>query len=267
MNFLGTNIRWLRKGKGLTQADLAAKINVNRSLIGAYEEGRSEPRLNTIQLLCSYFKVKLQDIIVADLSNDSEFTQDLEGDKLRVLPIAVDNQGTELISLIPEKASAGYTQGYSDLGYIENLKTAQLPFQELANERTHRIFQIQGDSMLPTPSGSYIITEYVENWREIKSNECYVLLTESDGVVYKRVVNQIENNKSVVLQSDNTEYAPYTLEIKEVLEVWKAKGVLSFDVPEQEIENVHVNQKVMDVVNELRLEVRRLSERLDTHVN
>lgn len=265
MNFLGSNIRFLRKQKGLTQADLAAKINVNRSLIGAYEEGRSEPRLNTIQLLCSYFKINLQDIITKDLNNSSGFSPDIEGNKLRVLPIAIDSSGSEQICLIPQKAAAGYTHGYSDLGYIENLQTAQLPFQELANERTHRIFQIQGDSMLPTPSGSYIITEYVENWRDIKNNECYVLLTESDGVVYKRVLNDIGENKKLILQSDNAEYEPYSIAISEVLEVWKAKGVLSFEVPDKEMQNQQFNHKVMEVVNELRMEVKRLHDKLDSN--
>lgn len=267
MNFLGSNIRLLRKQKEMTQADLASKINVNRSLIGAYEEGRSEPRLNTIQLLCSYFKVGIQDIITKDLSNLDEEQKDVEGSKLRVLPIAVDQDGGEQIIMIPQKASAGYTQGYSDLGFIENLKTAQLPFQELATERTHRIFQIQGDSMLPTPSGSYIITEYVENWRDIQNNECYVLLTESDGVVYKRVLNEIENSRKLVLQSDNTEYAPYSISINDVLEVWKAKGVLSFEVPDRETYHEQVNNKVMEVVNELKMEVKRLHERLDNSKN
>lgn len=248
----------------MTQADLAQKLGVNRSLIGAYEESRSEPRLKTIQSLCSYFKVNIEELIGKDLSTGkSEYKPDVTGNKLRVLPIAVDTEGTEQISLIPQKAAAGYTHGYSDMEFIEKLKTAQLPFPELAKERTHRIFQIEGDSMLPTPSGSYIVTEYIENWEDIKNDECYVILTASDGVVYKRVKNEIKDNKELILKSDNKEYDPYSISITEILEVWKAKGVLSFDVPDREMYNDQFNHKVMEVINELRGEIKRLGDKIE----
>ncbi len=43
-----SNLKFLRKKNGLTQAQLAEKLNIKRSLIGAYEEGRAEPRLSTL---------------------------------------------------------------------------------------------------------------------------------------------------------------------------------------------------------------------------
>jgi DNA-binding XRE family transcriptional regulator len=249
----------------MTQADLAIKLGVNRSLIGAYEEGRTEPKLKTIQALCAYFKVSIQDLIQKDLSGgEFDYQADVSGNKLRVLPIAVDQEGGEKISLIPQKAAAGYTHGYGDMEFIERMKTAQLPFPELTHERTHRIFQIEGDSMLPVPSGSYIVTEYVENWEDIRNDECYVILTESDGVVYKRVKNYIREKEEILLISDNKEYEPYTIPIVHVLEVWKARGVLNFDIPDNDSFNLQFNHKVMEVIDELRMEVKRLGDKIDS---
>ena len=45
------NIRFLRKKKGWTQEKFSKKIGIKRSLVGAYEEGRSDPRLNNLQLI------------------------------------------------------------------------------------------------------------------------------------------------------------------------------------------------------------------------
>ena len=45
-NQLNENIRSLRKSLGLTQEEFAGQLDIKRSLIGAYEEGRAEPRLN-----------------------------------------------------------------------------------------------------------------------------------------------------------------------------------------------------------------------------
>ena len=42
------NIRFLRKKRGWTQEMFSKKIGIKRSLVGAYEEGRSDPRLNNL---------------------------------------------------------------------------------------------------------------------------------------------------------------------------------------------------------------------------
>jgi transcriptional regulator with XRE-family HTH domain len=262
MMHLGNNIRYLRKQKGLTQAELAEKLSVNRSLIGAYEEGRSEPRLATLQLLCSIFKVGLAQLIESPL--DKSFKSDFLGSNLRILPVSVDAQGEELVTLIPQKAAAGYTKGYADADYIEQLKTANLPFPELQQSGTMRIFQIEGDSMLPVQPGAYIIGEFVENWHDLKSHQCYILLTLNDGIVYKRVENQVAQENCLRLISDNKEYQPYALPANEVLEVWRAKGVLSFDLPDQNTLHELHNQRLLQMMDEMRAELRKLSAKVDS---
>ena len=49
MSNLANNLRYLRKQNQLTQEQLAQKIGIKRALIGAYEEGRAEPKLLTLQ--------------------------------------------------------------------------------------------------------------------------------------------------------------------------------------------------------------------------
>lgn len=265
MNYLGENIRFLRKQKELTQADLANKLGLNRSLIGAYEEGRSEPRLKTMQALCLLFKTDLEQLVNTDLSakKSGKRSVDVKGEKLRILPIPVDALGREGISLIPEKASAGYTHGYGDPEFIEQLATAQLPFPELPPERTIRIFQIHGNSMLPVLPGSYVIAEYVQDWSHIKSHECYILITKNDGIVYKRVHNNIREKGELMLESDNREYRPYNLPVEEILEAWKARGIVSFELPDPKDYGGSVNHSILDMMNELKSEMARLRKKLD----
>ncbi len=242
MKSLGNNIRYLRKAKGWTQANLADKLEVNRSLIGAYEDGRTEPRLATLQVLCLLFDVSLEELLYKSL--DKQAPKPSKQDyPLRVLPVAVDASGQELISLIPQKAAAGYTRGYADTEYIEGLKSISLPLPELQQSGSLRIFQIEGDSMLPVQPGAYIIGEFVENWETIKNNECYILLTLNDGIVYKRVENELIRENRLLLKSDNKEYKSYYLDALEILEVWHAKGILSFQVPsENDIQDQNYRQ-------------------------
>ena len=91
------------------------KIGIKRSLVGAYEEGRSDPRLNNLLKICDTFNISLDNILKKDVSILSEKNyKSNENQKVKVLSITVDNSGDENIELINQKASAGYLNSYSD---------------------------------------------------------------------------------------------------------------------------------------------------------
>ena len=232
MNYLALNIRFLRKQKDLTQDALALKIDVNRSMIGAYEEGRAVPRIGVLQMISVFFGVKIDDLINRDLSRGFSNEADISGAKLRVLATVVDREEREMITIVPVKASAGYMSGYGDMEFIGQLPRFSLPLAELGKERTRRVFQIRGESMLPVQPGSYVLCEYQQDWTELVEGATYVLITLNDGIVYKRVYNQISKNNELMLKSDNPDYVPYNIMINEVSEIWKAIGVISFDLGE-----------------------------------
>ncbi len=236
MHYLSSNLKHLRKSRSLTQAQLAEKIGLKRPLIGAYEEGRSEPKLATIQHLAQFFETDIDTLINVDMSEQGAVIKgkpDSAGASLRILPIAVDREtDKELSTLVPVKASAGYLNGYGDVDYIEQLPRFDLPFPELSNDRSYRVFQTKGDSMLPVPSGAYIICTYIQDWSDIKNDECYVLVTRSEGVVYKRIINELQRGV-FKLKSDNPEYDTYTVPVHDVVEVWKAVGYTSFVLPSE----------------------------------
>jgi transcriptional regulator with XRE-family HTH domain len=45
MSLAGLNLKYLRKLRGWTQEEFASKLNIKRSLLGAYEEERADTRL------------------------------------------------------------------------------------------------------------------------------------------------------------------------------------------------------------------------------
>ena len=154
--------------------------------------------------------------------------------------------------MVPVKAAAGYLNGYSDPTFIKELSRFRLPFLPVG---TYRAFEIKGDSMLPLLPGSVVVGEYVDNWRSIKDGLTYIVLSKHDGIVYKRVFNQVEDNGSLVLRSDNTAYPVYSIQIDEVLEVWKAVLNISHmnkgnDLSYQNI--LHLMQEIKKDVDELK---------------
>ena len=68
MNFLGKNIRLLRKQTSKTQSELASLIGKGQTTIGNWENGISEPSLDELLLLSNYFDISLDILIKVDLS-------------------------------------------------------------------------------------------------------------------------------------------------------------------------------------------------------
>lgn len=260
MNFFPSNIKFLRRMKGLTQSDLANKLGINRPKIGSYEEGRAEPKLSTLQRISHFYKVNIDDLLELDLSKESPKEKDIKGSALRILPIIIDKDDNEHITVVPAKASAGYLNGYADVEFVENLPTFNLPLKELSQNRTYRIFQIQGDSMLPITSGSYIISEYVQDWTSIQDNLPYIVISSTEGIVYKRIVNQDVQFRSFDLHSDNNNYAPFSVAMEDIVEIWKAIGVISFDLPVAET-SVSQIDKMNSMLMKLQIEMQQLKNK------
>jgi transcriptional regulator with XRE-family HTH domain len=228
MSNIPSNIKFLRKKKGLTQQQFADQIGIKRSLVGAYEEERADPKYDLLKKIALFFDVSIDDFI-NEIINEKWATKPKGNPaNLRVLSISVDKDDNENIELVPLKASAGYLNGYADPEYVAKLPKFYLP---MFNQGTYRAFEIKGDSMLPLFSGTIIIGEYLENWADVKVAETYVIISKTEGVVYKRVGNKFKDNKKLKLISDNPVYEPYEINGEDVLEIWKAKAYISTQMP------------------------------------
>lgn len=53
-----TNLKTLRRSKGLTQAELAKILNTSVSSIGMYEQGRRMPDDKMLKKISSFFYIK-----------------------------------------------------------------------------------------------------------------------------------------------------------------------------------------------------------------
>lgn len=227
MNYLASNLRFLRKQKAITQTDLADQLDVQRTMISAYEDARSEPKLATLQKLCEIFEVGLEELMEYDIENKGRRAMQKRG--INILTIATNEEDKENITLVGQKASAGYLNGFADPTYMEKLPQFHLP--NLSQQSTYRAFELAGDSMLPLIPGTIVVGSYVDQLMQIKSGRTYVLVTQTEGVVYKRVFNYLEDNGKLFLVSDNEHYKPYEVKGEDVLEIWEAKAFISTDFP------------------------------------
>ncbi|KYP13516.1 XRE family transcriptional regulator [Flavihumibacter sp. CACIAM 22H1] len=217
MSFAGKNLKYLRKLRGWTQEDFAAKLKIKRSLLGAYEEERAEPRLEVLELVSELFKVSLDELFLKDLEdNKGSYIAKRRAQKLAAVPT--------VIQFVPMKAAAGYLNGYADPEFIDELNTFTLP---MLAPGSYRAFEIVGDSMLPTPSGSIIVGEKVEDMENLKSSNTYIVVSKQEGIVYKRIMKNARAKQKFTLVSDNPVFQPYQIDANDVLEVWQAQMVIT----------------------------------------
>jgi transcriptional regulator with XRE-family HTH domain len=249
---LAKNLRFLRTEKGLTQTDLAEKLGVQRTMISAYEDGRSEPKLSALDIVSELFAVSIDELLHHDIQQFGRKSS--QNKEIKILTIAADDSDRENITMVGHKASAGYLNGFADPEYMESLPQFHIP--TLSRSTTYRAFELSGDSMLPLVAGTVIIGSYIEQLKEIKSGKTYVLVTSSEGVVYKRVFNYLAENGKLFLVSDNEHYKPYEVKAEDVVEIWEAKAFISTDFPNPKdktkpVSLDDISQMILDLKDEI----------------
>lgn len=229
MSTISSNLRYLRKKKGLTQQQFADALQIKRASVGAYEEERAEPKYDLLTKIAEFYGLSMDELVNEKMSDTWKPKSKSSGSQVRILSITVDEHERENIEIVPVKASAGYLNGYADPEYIAELPRFYLP---MFRNGTFRAFEIKGDSMMPLPSGAVIIAEYVDDWKSVKQGQTYIVVSKNDGVVYKRIGQKYKEEKGLYLVSDNKVYEPYWIPSEDVVEVWKAKGYISMELPE-----------------------------------
>jgi transcriptional regulator with XRE-family HTH domain len=256
--YFNSNIKFLRKRKGRTQDDVAVALNLKRSTLSGYENGVAQPGIEILVSFSRYFNMSIDTLVKIDISKLSEsqlgelergYDAYVKGSNLRVLTTTVSPDEVENIEMVPEKAKAGYTTGYADPEFIEELPRFRFPF--LSEKRKYRTFQLKGDSMYPIPDGSWVTGEFVQDWQEIISGKAYVVFTINDGIVFKIVENNLITEGKLVLYSLNPIYEPYEVHVNEVKEIWKFVNYISSELPEPVMPEKQLIQTVASMKNDL----------------
>lgn len=262
-----SNLKTLRKRKGLTQEELASLLKIKRPTLNNYENKVSQPTLSIQLAVSDFFGISVDMLLKVDLSSFTEFQFEefekgsdiyTKGTNLRVLTSTVGNDNEENIELVTAKVKAGYMSGYADPEYVSSLPVYRLPF--LKNDRKYRTFQISGDSMLPIPDGAWVTGEFIQDWTSIKTGEACIVLTREDGLVFKIVENLLIETGHFSLSSLNPLYHPFEVKGQDIFEVWKFVNYTTDHMPEGNIstEQLMVSvQKLIQDVAELKREIKK----------
>jgi transcriptional regulator with XRE-family HTH domain len=93
MTYFGKNIRKIRSIQKLSQQQFAEIFELSRASIGAYEEGRAEPKLDVINRIANYFSISVDSLINNEITVNELY-------HFNIFDAKISNQvniGTELL--------------------------------------------------------------------------------------------------------------------------------------------------------------------------
>lgn len=244
----------MRSQLGHSQQRVADDLYITRGRYGKYEDGATEPPIDILLKMSRHFHVSIDLMVSTDLRKvPLKELMEIPGNRI-LLPIKVDGNGENKIEIIPHKTSMGYLNGYADPEYIESLQTISLPF---LNFGKFRAFPAEGDSMPPHKDGSFIVGKYVEAVSDLKVGKTYVFITRNAGITYKRLT--AVNTAYIEVAADNPFYAPYTIPLTDLLEIWQYECSIAMEAFEKE-EPAQDSTAIMKMLQELKADMDQLKD-------
>ncbi len=124
---VGENIKKRRKEKGLTQKELAKKLNVSEPMISQYES-KETLKLETIRKIAIALDVSLN--VLLDSNNEKTFS--IFSQKYEV--IGLDNQNKELFKMVIESNTSLQLAILIKNIFLEDDNCNEIKFREITNE-------------------------------------------------------------------------------------------------------------------------------------
>ncbi len=85
MNFVSTNIKYLRIRHNLSQCELADKVGLKRGNIASYEKCIAEPKLLNLSKLANFFQISISAFISHDLSKGEPIIEEKQDNLQRIV--------------------------------------------------------------------------------------------------------------------------------------------------------------------------------------
>jgi transcriptional regulator with XRE-family HTH domain len=246
MSFIGKNIKKIRTVKKLSQAAFAELFNLARPSVGAYEEGRAEPKIDTILAMAGHFGLSTDALLRKELTVNELYSLDiLKGafDPTQMPPALGKSSGQEQpagkgivntsppspagIPLVDRESALEYIINVDKRDFINKLPAIALPAE---GKEEKRAFEYSGQEMYHHESGlrqgDILLCQLLKKGgiASLEAEKIYLFVT-PQHLLTRRL--QQADKKGVDLKADNPAFDTIYLPAAEILECWEVKGVWS----------------------------------------
>ncbi len=251
MSFFGKNIKKIRSVKSLSQQSFAELFDLKRGTLGAYEEGRSEPKIETIIKIANYFSIKIDTLLTQELTVNEllKFKEDLT-----TYAEDVKREQFAIVPCITESTSADYISLYNKETFINELPVIQLPINP---SKDFRGFTVANLEMTTHDKGFFpkdvVIGENVPQEIIKKLNNGTLVFALLNGqLVFRRLYI---TSKKLILRADHKNIDDIAFDVNDVKELWRVRYVFCRRIPE-------FADKVEDKLFKIEQQLLNIQERL-----
>lgn len=228
MSFIGKNIKKIRTVKKLSQQKFADLFHLSRTSVGAYEEERAEPKVDTIIQIANNFGLSVDVLLTKELSVNDLYNIDVLNQRLnrahnikKPAEISYEPTGVPIVSV---KKYVEYIVNHKNKDFLSNLSRVNVP---LAEKGIMRAFEMNGSEMEYHQHGLHhgdILMCRQINTNQIAAGQILVVVTQKE-----LTIRRVEHcDKEVIkLVSDDPNYPTVGVNREDVLEYWQVRGKYS----------------------------------------
>ncbi len=184
-NNFATNLKHLRIQSGMTQEELAKKMDKDYSTIGKWELGQRSPIMTDVIKIADIFQVSLEKLIGSSMIYDNAEVVDIDSDIVKIPVYGTIKAGIPI-------------ESQSDIiDYID------IPKEWTRGDKKFYALKISGDSMYPKYSEDDIVIFEQNDDKELyNGKDCAVMINGTESTFKKVLLNE----QGIVLQPYNTAY-------------------------------------------------------------
>ena len=184
-NNFASNLKHLRLQAGMTQEDLAKKLDKDYSTIGKWELGQRSPIMTDVIRIAELFNISLEKLIGQSIIYDNAEQIELDSNTIKIPVLGSIKAG------IPIEAQQDIKE------YIE------IPKNWTRGGKSFYGLYISGDSMFPKyENKDIVIFEQTDDYQIANGKDCAVMVN-GDDATFKKV---FLDNEGITLQPYNTMY-------------------------------------------------------------
>lgn len=226
MSVIGKNIRKIRIVKKLSQAAFAEIFDLARPSVGAYEEERAEPKVDTIIQIANYFGISVDALLTKELTiNDLynfnvHLSEDAKGKVIQEKKTALN---TNIIksALVPADQQFEYIVHINNRDFISKLPKVWIPKY---HDKNIRAFEMAADDMHNhfhgLNFGDLVFGKKMIPTHRFINGKLYVVITK-EKIIIRRVKLSKDN---IELISDNSNFKSINTRKNHIIEAWEVIG-------------------------------------------
>ncbi|WP_324670582.1 LexA family transcriptional regulator [Hymenobacter sp. GOD-10R] len=229
MSYVGKNIRKIRTVKKLSQAAFAELFGLARPSVGAYEEGRSEPKMETLIQIAHHFGLSVDLLLTKELTVNELYHFDIFKQPeapVEVPTVAPVQSAPTLAStpFVPADRRMEYVVQHHDSAFLNSLPMLTFPHQLGPGTRA---FEIVGAEMQHQQQGlrhqDVVLCQSVDMTApSLRVHRVYAFVTQR-GLLVRRLAQRLPDNV-LKLRADNPDYGSEEFALEQALEIWEVKS-------------------------------------------